>query len=122
MSISKQVKYLREFGCCCFGTVRQAILEAADTIEYLSAKLQAENMDRSLEYCGGWILCKERLPEEKINPVTDDFYEYEVTFKQGNVTDVRHYKFGRGHWRNYGMILDDYVIAWREQLEPYHEP
>lgn len=70
----------------------------------------------------GWIPCKERLPEEKINPITDDFYEYEVTFKQGTVTDIRHYKFGRGHWWNYGMLSDDCVVAWREHLEPYHEP
>ena len=127
------------------------ISRAADTIESLSAKLQtkeycdgcpgadiieipcteeckrrhfkAENMQRSAEDCGGgWIPCKERLPEEKINPVTDDFYEYEVTFKQGDVIDIRHYKFGRGHWWNYGMLSDDCVIAWREHLEPYHEP
>ena len=44
---------------------------------------------------GGWIPCSERLPEEKINPVTNDFYEYQVTFKSDKVTDVRHYKFGR---------------------------
>ena len=119
MSISEQVKELREFGC--FGTVKQAMLEAADTIEVLCAKLA--DMERSAEDCGGgWIPCKERLPEEKINPVTDDFYEYQVTFKQGDVIDIRHYKFGRGHWWNYGMLSDDCVIAWREHLEPYHEP
>lgn len=49
MSISEQVKYLREFGCCCFGTVRQVILEAADTIESLSAKLEASNMEQQAE-------------------------------------------------------------------------
>ncbi len=99
----------------------QAMLnKAADTIESLSAKLA--DMERLAEDCGGWIACKERLPEEKINPVTDDFYEYEVTFKQGDVIDIRHYKFGRGHWWNYGMLSDDCVIAWREHLEPYHEP
>ena len=97
------------------------ISKAADTIESLSAKLA--DMEQSAEDCGGgWIPCKERLPEEKINPVTDDFYEYEVTFKQGDVIDIRHYKFGRWHWWNYGMLSDDCVIAWREHLEPYHEP
>lgn len=45
MSISEQVKELREFGC--FGTVKQAMLEAADTIEALCAKL--EDMERSKE-------------------------------------------------------------------------
>lgn len=69
---------------------------------------------------GGWIPCSERLPEEKINPVTNDFYEYQVTFKSDKVTDVRHYKFGRGHWWNCGQNMDKYVTAWREPLEAYH--
>lgn len=69
---------------------------------------------------GGWISCSERLPEEKINPVTNDFYEYQVTFKSDKVTDVRHYKFGRGHWWNCGQNMDEYVTAWREPLEAYH--
>ena len=69
---------------------------------------------------GGWIPCSERLPEENINPVTNDFYEYQVTFKSDKVTDVRHYKFGRGHWWNCGQNMDKYVTAWREPLEAYH--
>lgn len=44
----------------CFEIVDQA----ADTIESLSAKLQAADMERSAENCGGWILCSERMPEE----------------------------------------------------------
>lgn len=69
---------------------------------------------------GGWIPCSERLPEEKINPVTKDFYEYQVTFKIEDVMDVRHYKFGDGHWWNGPVIMDEYVTAWRESLEAYH--
>lgn len=69
---------------------------------------------------GGWIPCSKRLPEEKINPVTKDFYEYQVTFRSEDVTDVRHYKFGNGHWWNGTGIMDEYVTAWREQLEAYH--
>lgn len=69
---------------------------------------------------GGWILCSERLPEEKINPVTKDFYEYQVTFQSEDVTDVRHYKFGNGHWWNGPGIMDEYITAWREPLEAYH--
>lgn len=89
--------------------------EAADTIESLSAKLREEN-------CGdGWIPCKDRLPEEKKNPVTKDFCEYQVTFKSEDVTDIRHYKFGRGHWWNFGQIMDDYVTAWRPYITPYQE-
>ncbi len=68
---------------------------------------------------GEWIPCSERLPEEKINPVTNDFYEYQVTFKSEYMTDIRHYKFGRGHWWNGGGIMDEYVIAWRPLPHPY---
>lgn len=70
---------------------------------------------------GGWIPCNEQLPEEKINPVTKDFYEYQVTFQDEDVTDVRHYKFGRGHWWNGLSIMDDYIIAWKPLSEPYHK-
>lgn len=67
----------------------------------------------------GWIPVEERLPEEKINPVSQDFYEYQVTAKFGNVKDVRHYKYGNGHWWNGPGIVDQYVIAWRPLPEPY---
>lgn len=85
--------------------------------EYGNAMLDMINGQPKI---GGWIPCSERLPEEKINPVTNDFYEYQVTFKSDKVTDVRHYKFGRGHWWNCGQNMDKYVTAWREPLEAYH--
>ena len=66
-----------------------------------------------------WIPVGERLPEEKINPVSQDFYEYQVTTRFGIVTDVRHYKFGNGHWWHGSGIVDQYVIAWRPLPEPY---
>lgn len=68
---------------------------------------------------GGWIPCEDRLPEEKTNPITKDFYEYQVTFQSEDVSDVRHYKFGNGHWWNFGANMDEYVTAWRPNLEPY---
>lgn len=67
----------------------------------------------------GWIPVEERLPEEKANPVSQDFYEYQVTAKFGNVEDVRHYKYGNGHWWHGPGIVDQYVLAWRENPEPY---
>lgn len=67
----------------------------------------------------GWISVDEQLPEEKVNPVSQDFYEYQVTAKFGNVKDVRHYKYGNGHWWNGPGIVDKYVITWRENPEPY---
>lgn len=67
-----------------------------------------------------WISCNDYLPEEKTNPITQDFYEYQVTYRSGDITDVRHYKFGNGHWWNDGEIMDKYVAAWRNPVEPYH--
>lgn len=70
---------------------------------------------------GGWIPVKERLPEEKINPVTMDFYEYLVTARFGNVIDVRCYKYGDGHWWHGPGIVDKYVVAWQPLPEPYRQ-
>lgn len=67
----------------------------------------------------GWVPVEERLPEEKVNPVSIDFYEYQVTAKFGNIKDVRHYKYGNGHWWHGPGIVDEYVIAWRPLPEPY---
>lgn len=69
----------------------------------------------------GWIPVTERLPEEKINPITEDFYEYQCTYHAYGVYDVRSYKFGNGHWWHGAGIMDDSVIAWRESPEPYIE-
>ena len=67
----------------------------------------------------GWISVKDRLPEGKVNPVSQDFYEYQVTAKFEGLKDVRHYKYGNGHWWNGPGIVDDYVIAWKENPVPY---
>ena len=68
---------------------------------------------------GGWIPVEERLPEGEVNPVSQDFYEYQVTAEFGNVKDVRHYKYGKGHWWHGPGIVDQYVIAWKERPETY---
>ena len=67
----------------------------------------------------GWIPASEKLPEEKINPITQDYYEYQCTFKNGETTDVRHYKFGNGHWWKGPGIMDVCVIAWQPLPQPY---
>lgn len=66
-----------------------------------------------------WIPISERLPEEKMNPVTNDFYVYPVTYRNGNVTDTRYYAFGNGHWWHGPQIMDDKVIAWMPCPRPY---
>lgn len=98
----------------------QKCVNASDNSNFTNGLLSAIDVVNQQPKIGVWIPCSDRLPEEKINPVTKDFYEYQVTFKSENVTDVRHYKFGNGHWWNGPGIMDEYVTAWREPLEAYH--
>lgn len=76
---------------------------------------------RDKVYLKRWIPVSERQPEEKINPITDDYAEYNVTFCCNGKYDTRHYKFGGGHWWNSGTCMDEYVIAWMPLPEP-HKP
>lgn len=66
-----------------------------------------------------WIPVTERLPEEKLNPITQDYYEYQCTFYLNGIYDVRSYKFGKGHWWYGAGTMDDCVIAWLPRPEPY---
>ena len=62
--ISKQIDDLRAYAKDRKGELAKLVSDAADTIEMLSAKLSAANMERSARYYhGGWIPCGERLPE-----------------------------------------------------------
>lgn len=58
--ITKQIDDLRDYAeqynYC--GELPKALINAADTIETLSAKLSAANIERSIQYYhGGWIPC-----------------------------------------------------------------
>ena len=66
----------------------------------------------------GWILVSERLPEEKENPVTRDWYVYPVMVRFEEITDIRYYSFGRGHWHHGPGIMDKYVTHWMD-IKPY---
>lgn len=112
MSISEQIKELREVAEMYEGLDGGKILsEAADTIEALSAKLA--DMQRSAEDCGGgWIPCKDRLPETRNNIL--------VCQSDGYVS-VGYYSWDRAFLDLNSIPFDD-VIAWRELPEPYHEP
>lgn len=68
---------------------------------------------------GEWIPCSEYLPENKVNPISNDYYEYPVTVDFNGTLDVRYYKFGDGHWWHGGKCMDDYVIAWIPRPEPW---
>ena len=67
--IGDQVKQLREYSkeleSSCSPSESYMVKQAADTIEELSAKLHASQMERSIQYYNdGWISCEDRLPEE----------------------------------------------------------
>lgn len=109
--ISEQVKGLRIAAVYKEHSLKMLLEQAADTIEALSAKLQAANMERSAD-CGGWIPCKNKMPEIG-KPVL-------VCDKQGNVC-VRAITCkikGKKYWSQ-----DKYdVVAWQPLPKPYHEP
>ena len=69
--LSEQIATLKEVGAdpegLCYPQeyLQELINQATDTIETLSAKLQAANMERSTScYNGGWIECEEKLPPQ----------------------------------------------------------
>ena len=127
MSISEQVKELREVARMYEGLDGADILrEAADTIESLSAKLA--DMERSAEDCGGgWIQCKDRLPE------TSEYMEFAPTpymkrIEISYMTDTVEYLIGfydGSKWMDKHHNVIKNVIAWKPFLklpEDYHEP
>lgn len=71
---------------------------------------------------GEWVPVSERLPEEKINPMTNDF---ELVLCSTTWGDVRPYKFGKrigenkAHFWFVGEIMDKYITAWQPLPEPY---
>ena len=138
---SKQIDELRAYAKDRNGELAKLITDAADTIEMLSAKLHASQMERSSQYYhGGWIPCSERLPED-IRPVivtwknTDpaSYYQYIVG---KHFTGTACYKNGKWYWYSsttedmlseYGRYdseeFDEAIecIAWMPLPEPYRE-
>lgn len=98
------------------------LYQAADTIEALSAKLAAANMERSEAYFGGgWIACEDRLPEEPFgclvtvidtNPMTLEDFENILPYHVG---------YDGNRWNNSdGEQIPFDVVAWQPLPEPYH--
>lgn len=69
MDIIEQVTELRniyEYGTT-YERTKQAVNEAADTIEALSVKLKEANMERSVDCGGGWTECESgKLPDKEV--------------------------------------------------------
>ena len=61
---------------------------------------------------GGWISVKDRLPEEKENPYTKDYQEVLCVLSTRFGTDVRVYKFGKGHFWNGPREIDRVISHW----------
>lgn len=172
MSISEQINELRIAAVYKEHSLKKLLEQAADTIESLSAKLQAANMEQitenkqddykhceecgnfaplpngvrggkrghckmqhridarsgrsracklfvekkgqTVEDCGGWIPCSERLPEED-----SDFI---VTFRDGEC--VIAYLDENDKWVNSstGLEIAIQVMAWHRLPPKYHEP
>ena len=111
------------------------MLDAAETIFDLSAKLHTANMERSsAHYNGGWVPCEEQEPTE--------YGEYMITwttsypkFNSKGMVDISEYekkyewddekKDFKGNWllpeyiQNYPNVK---VVAWMPLPNPYTEP
>ena len=112
--ITKQIKRLREYADNRKGEIADICREAADTIEMLSEKVRAANMERSSAYYnGGWIPVSERLPEE---PGT---YLVTIDYKKHG-TGITTLWF---HNKEIGWDLSviDAVIAWQPLPKPFQE-
>lgn len=96
---------------------------AADTIETLSAKLAAANMNRSERYySGGWIPVEKRLPNEKefIKEYRRNHHaaEFIVMIEGATLPTTLYYLKDTKSWvdenQNYYR-----VVAWQPLPEPY---
>lgn len=86
--------------------------KAADTIESLSAQLQAADMEWSAEDCTGWIPCKNRLPEKDETVLIDTGIGYfEIATYSGDGKTFYTEECGSSQ-----------PVAWQPLPEPYHEP
>ena len=111
---TKQIDELRAYAKDRKGELAKLINDAADTIEVMSAKLHASQMERSSQYYhGGWIPCSETvdIPDHEI--MACDKYG-EIMFGYLAYEDEQ--------WicASDGCEMVD-TIAWREKPEPYRE-
>ena len=131
MSISEQVKELRKYAGFfkndrIDGNLSPIFRNAADTIESLSAKLEAANMEKSDRYYGGgWILSKDRLPtKEECGNYRGHFLvtvyasELKTLCMEYEYTTIRGKGVGKWTWCDRANIPWE-VIAWKKFPEPY---
>lgn len=132
---------LKEMGFDPDGMVMNDYKEAADTIQLLSEKLHASQMERSSQYYNdGWIPVSERLPED-LEPVNITWvnhkpepYYHDIKDKPFTATGI-HYK-NQWYWysttcayylgeygRNEFDLIDDAIeiVAWQPLPQPHME-
>lgn len=118
--ISKQIDELRAYAKDRKGELAKLINDAADTIEELSAKLHASNMERSSQYYNdGWIPCDSK----------SNVYIYNEYLKNAscNILITYRTKTGKAYvkevWCEYGRIAKiqrcEEIIAYMPLPEPY---
>ena len=113
--ISKQIDELRAYAKDRKGELAKPINDAADTIEMLSAKLHASQMERSSQYYhGGWIPVSEKAHPTKEGKylVTDDAGGMATV----DIDDFMYCDDGSGMW-----LCSQNVTAWMPLPEPYRE-
>ena len=121
---SKQIDELRAYAKDRKGELAKLINDAADTIEMLSAKLHASQMERSSQYYhNGWIPCSERLPFAEYGE--GDNVLATCGYRDGENTSIRWIRtlfFNGGNWcYPTGETYDQKVYAWMPLPEPYRE-
>lgn len=128
---SKQIDELRAYAKDRKGELAKLINDAADTIETLSAKLHASQMERSSQYYhGGWIPVSERLPEEhewigtkRFGTTISD--KVHITFDVNGERFVKTLSLQNGELSNYEKRIMDSLykgwkmVAWMPLPEPY---
>jgi len=125
--IEQQLKEIRDMAGVLYDEKRYAaqkvMCQAADTIEALSAKLAAANMERSDRYYGGgWIACEDRLPEKNkpvlcwvISTTIAGGETYIIGLCDNGFWFLKTYEIG-----GYSFPTRDYkVVAWQPLPEPY---
>lgn len=117
--ITKQIKRLREYADNRKGEIADICREAADTIENLSEKVRAANMERSSAYYnGGWIPVNDNLP--KAGEYDGDVAKYYLVQNEYGEMLVASYTHSED-WEqiHQSYTIEEEIVAWMPLPKPY---